>query len=47
VLHAEISFAGKLSLDELLLPVGIVEAAVFWLFPQDVDPLFLPHYRDK
>jgi len=47
VLHAEISFAGKLSLNELLLPVGIVEAAVFWLFPQDAGPLFLPHSKDK
>jgi len=29
MLYAEIVFARKLSLDELLLPVGIVEAAVF------------------
>jgi len=47
VLHAEISFAGKLSLNELLLPVGIVEAAVFWLFLQDLGGPFLPHGKDK
>jgi len=27
MLYAEIIFAGKLSLDEVFLPVGIVEAA--------------------
>lgn len=31
MLCAEIGFAGKLSLDEVFLPVGIVEAAVFLL----------------
>ena len=31
MLCAEIVFAGKLSLDEVFLPVGIVEAAVFVL----------------
>jgi len=47
MLNAEIIFAGKLSLDEVFLPVGIVEAAVFWLFPQDLGSPFLLHYRDK
>jgi hypothetical protein len=29
MLHAEIVFSRKLSLDEVFLPMGVVEAAVF------------------